>query len=192
MSNLNTRPQRLLGEGMLRAAQKHPEKIALVVEGKEYTYSQLKDASLRLAAALKGRGLKTGDRVAIYMDNTWPCIVSVYGTLLAGGIFFIVNPQTKGKKLEFLLNDSEAKILLSDSHLTKNLIIATQEATCLQSIIASGSINGDKFPTSIEVEDFDTVLETSPPLTNPLPVIPLDLAAFIYTCLLYTSDAADE
>lgn len=181
MVNPEIRPQRLLGEGMLRAARKHPEKTALVVEGKEYTYAQLENSALRLAAALKDRGLNTGDRVAIYMDNTWPCIVSVYGTLLAGGVFFIVNPQTKGKKLEFLLNDSEAEILLSDSHLAKNLLIATQEAVYLKSIIASGSLDGDKFPAHIKIERFDTVVEGCTPLTDPLPVIPLDLAAFIYT-----------
>ncbi|RLB67993.1 MAG: long chain acyl-CoA synthetase [Deltaproteobacteria bacterium] len=183
-----SRPQRLLGEGMLASARRHPEKTALVIEGEPYTYAQLHDASLRLAAALKKRGLQPGDRVAIYMDNTWPAVVSIYGTLLAGGVFFVINPQTKKKKLQFLLQDSEAKLLLTDSHLAKVFLPAVQEqkTASLRSIIFSGSLPpGESAPPipDITIENFAAVLADSAPLPLPetLPVIPLDLAAFIYT-----------
>ena len=186
-----SRPQRLLGEGMLASARRHPEKTALVIEGEPYTYGQLHDASLRLAAALKNRGLQPGDRVAIYMDNTWPCVVSIYATLLAGGVFFVINPQTKKKKLQFLLQDSEARLLLTDSHLAKVFLPAVQEQeiASLRSIIFSGSLPPgettiSQIPSSsIAIENFAAVLADSAPLPLPetLPVIPLDLAAFIYT-----------
>lgn len=176
-----SRPQRLLGEGMLAAAQRHPEKTALVVEGVPYSYAQLADASLRLAAALQQRGLVPGDRVAIYMDNTWPCIVSVYGTLLAGGVFFVINPQTKTDKLLFFLQDSETKILMSDSHLEKKYLAAGECSTFLKTIIASGLPSTDKLVGKVLVADFNAVIETSIPLNLVLPIMPLDLAAFIYT-----------
>ncbi len=175
------RPQRLLGEGMLAAAQRHPDKTALVVEGEPFSYLQLKEASLRLASSLRSHGLNKGDKVAVYMDNTWPCIVSVYGTLLAGGVFFIINPQTKADKLLYYLQDSEAKILMTDSHLEKKYFAITDETTHLQTIIASGGNSAKKLIPKISLVDFMDVIDESIPMAVPQSLNPVDLAAFIYT-----------
>jgi len=174
------RPQRLLREGMLAAAQRFPEKEALVVEGQSYSYGQLASAAMKLATALKERGLERGDRVAIYMDNTWPCIVSIYATLLAGGVFLIVNPQTKADKLEFVLDDSDAKFLMTDAHLQSVYTVAIDKSEKLTNVIASGSIANNP-QLKMQVESFDAVIEASTVLDTPVEIIPNDLAALIYT-----------
>jgi long-chain acyl-CoA synthetase len=135
------RPQRLLRDGMIAAAQRHPDKPAIIIEGKQYSYSELLKTSLRLAQAFRQHGLDTGDRVAIYMDNTWPCVVSIYATLLAGGVFLVINPQTKADKLKFVLDDSDAKLLLTDVHLANVFIEAVEESSKLVAIISSGDIS---------------------------------------------------
>ena len=103
------KPQRFLSDSLMDSARKLPEKVVAVVEGTAHTYSELEDSALRLARALRDGGLRRGDRVAIYMDNTWSCIVSIYAVSLAGGVFFVTNPQTKADKLEY--------VLPSDKHL---------------------------------------------------------------------------
>jgi len=108
---------RLLHEGLTASARQFAGKHAVVVEGVPHTYTELLDGALRLAAALRERGVKRGDRVAIYMDNTWPCVLSIFAVLLAGGVFLVINPQTKPDKLAFILDDSDAAVLLTDSHL---------------------------------------------------------------------------
>jgi len=175
-----SRPHRLLQDGLLAGAQRHPEKIALIVEGRPYTYSQLLDHALRLAAAFKKRDLRRGDRVAIYMDNTWPCIVSIYATLIVGGVFLIINPQTKSDKLEFILNDSDAAILMTDAHLSNVYSAAVQNTLKISHIIASGDLTG-KSLEKIAVESFDSVIENTGVLETPVEVIPNELAALIYT-----------
>jgi len=172
--------QRLLHQGLLASAEKHPQKIALVVEGRPYTYNQLLDGALRMAAALHQRGLQRGERVAIYMDNTWPCIVSVYGTLLAGGVFLMINPQTKKDKLRFILNDSEAAVLLTDGHLARNFLPVLDELTGLKAVIASGVIPA-KAEGAGAVEAFDDVISREAPLNEAPFVNPKDLASLIYT-----------
>jgi len=176
-----SRPQRLLGEGMLAAAKLHPDKVALVVEGESFTYRQLEDSALRLATALHEQGLENGDRVAIYMDNTWPCIVSIYATLLAGGVFFVINPQTKADKLLYYLEDSEAKILMSDTHLEKKYLTAGKKTSYLKTIIASGKHSRAENTQNITIVDFNRAIEQSEPLNWIQTVTPVDLAAFIYT-----------
>jgi len=175
------RPQRLLRDGLIASVARTPDKDAVIVEGKPYTYYELYDASARLAQALKERGVQRGDRIAIYMDNTWPCIVSIYAALLSGGVFFTINPQTKADKLEFVLNDSEAKILLTDSHLAKVYTQALAKAPLVKNVISSGKKLEDVELKDILIESFDDVLSNNEPIDSPVEVIPNDLAALIYT-----------
>jgi amino acid adenylation domain-containing protein len=179
---MNQHPQRLLHEALLLCAARPDiaDKAAIIVEGQPYTYTQLVDAARRLASALQARGLRRGDRVAIYMDNTWPCVVSVYATLLAGGVFLVVNPQTKADKLEYVLRDSGARLLLTDAHLLNIFEPAVAEAADLLQIIMSGPVpSGGRIGTK-PVTGFDAALEEGGTPAE-AGVISLDLAALIYT-----------
>lgn len=172
------KPQRLLHEGLLlsTARAECKGKAAVVVEGRPYTYDELLSAVKRLAGALAARGLQRGDRVAIYMDNTWPCIVSIYATLLAGGVFLVVNPQTKSDKLSFILGDSGARVLLTDGHLAKEFLSVLEQAQTPLSVICSGNV-----PAGPGIESFEEVVHRAEPFSGASGVIPLDLAALIYT-----------
>jgi amino acid adenylation domain-containing protein len=171
--------QRLLHESLLASAADPvvAGKPAVIVEGRSYSYTELLDAALRLAAALRERGVEPGDRVAIYMDNTWPCVVSIFGILLAGGVFIVVNPQTKADKLAFVLEDSGAKVLLSDGHLARELVSGVANAAALTTVICSG----DAPETAKTTLAFDEVIANAAPLTERIDVIANDLAALIYT-----------
>lgn len=170
------RPQRLLHDGLLDSAARFPDKAAVVVEGKPYTYAQLLDSAVRLAEALRMRGVQRGDRVAVYMDNTWPCVVSIYAVLMAGGVFLVINPQTKADKLEFILDDSDAKLLITDGHLAPVFAPLLAKLPKLAGVICSGQP-----PAGAQIDMFDAVLRDTAPLAVPVFVIPLDLAALIYT-----------
>ena len=52
---------------------------------------------------LAGARSTRGDRVGIFMENGWQCAASIFGVLLAGGVFVTVNAQTKRNKLAFIL-----------------------------------------------------------------------------------------
>ncbi len=170
------RPLRRLHDSLLNSSTRLPDKLAVVVEGKPYSYAQLLDSAMRLAEALRARGVQRGDRVAIYMDNTWPCVVSIYAVLMAGGVFLVINPQTKGDKLEFILDDSDTKLLITDGHLASVFVPLLSKLPKLAGVICSGQA-----PVAATVDSFDAVLRDTAPLALPIPVIPLDLAALIYT-----------
>jgi len=163
-------------DALLRAAADPARRdhIALIVEGVPHRYHELADTARRLAAALVERGVMRGARVAIYMDNTWPCVVAIYAALIAGGVVMLVNPQTKADKLAFVLADSAAAVLLSDAHLRKEYGAALAGLDLPPRLIVSNGAGS-------AAEDFDAIVAATAPLPAAVGTIPLDLAALIYT-----------
>src|SRR5262249_23402918 len=95
--------ERLLQDTLLAAAAEAPSKEAVVTGRERTSYAALLDQSLRIARVLQDHGLERGDRVALLMDNSVACAASIFGALLGGGVFVVVNPQTKRDKLEYIL-----------------------------------------------------------------------------------------
>ena len=173
---MTPRYERLLHDSLLLAAARRPDQEVLVTGGQRYRYGELLDAALRLANALRRQGLSRGDRVAIFMDNGWPAVVAIYGTLLSGGVMMIISPQTKDDKLAYILNDSGASFLLTDSKLARVFGPAAAQAPSLRAIFCAGPA-----PEGEKVLAWDEALSAATPLYQPPGVIPVDLAALIYT-----------
>ena len=115
-------PQRLLGEASVILRAGISLKNSNHCKNEEYSYSSLKESAEKLAGHLVLSGIKKGDRVAVYMNNSWQSvIVSIYGITLSGAAFLVINPQTKADKLQYILNDSGARILISESILNNEL-----------------------------------------------------------------------
>jgi len=180
MPDLPSIPQRVLGEELSVRAHSHPDKAAVIVEGVSYSYGQLLDSASRLAGALQSRGLVRGDRVAVYMDNTWPCVVSIYAVLLAGGVFFVINPQTKAEKVRFLLENSGTKILLTDGHIASVFVPVLQQISIVEHVIYSGTLKRVPDDETGFIR-FDDLIAGDDPSAQFSQVIPNDLAALIYT-----------
>ncbi len=173
-------PQRLLGEALFKTARENPLKTAIIVKGQEYTYTQLLDSVEKLAAHLVFSGIKKGDRIAVYMNNSWESIVSIYAITVAGGAFLVINPQTKANKLKYILKDSGAKILISEVLLKNDIVSALSSDTDLLELIIVGDKN--KIETKpVLVKGFDELISEEKAKVNMPYVIANDLAALIYT-----------
>ena len=168
--------QRLLQDFLFqRACPDEQDRLALTADGQSYTFKQLVEASQRLAGFLRHRGLERGDRVAVLLDNSWDSAVSIFGTLIAGGVFVLISPQTKTDKLEFLLNDSGARVLIAENRLESIFLSALDRLAHRPALLRAGQ------PDDNSAEWLTDVLRNAPPLPNFAPAIPLDLAAIIYT-----------
>ncbi len=174
-------PQRLLGEALLISAENFPSKTAIIAKSKEYSFSDLKESAEKLANYLTSTGIKRGDRVAIYMNNSWQNIVSIYGITLAGAVFLVINPQTKADKLSYILNDSGARILISEDGLSHELVAALKDSETVKEIIITGGyleIEGLLETKQTIYEEIQTAPKREIVQTK---IIPNDLAALIYT-----------
>ena len=102
---------------LLESARRSPAKTALVAGPERVTYSELADRAAAFASELVRQGIQRGDRVVIFLQNSPEAVVAVFGTLLAGGVFSVVNPATKSDKLAYILNHCAAKALVTEPRL---------------------------------------------------------------------------
>ncbi len=96
-----------------QSALEFPTKIAIHFLGKEITYSDLYNQSLKLANYFQELGLQKGDRVSIMLPNCPQAVISYYGVLLAGGIVVQTNPLYMERELEYQLKDSESTFIIT-------------------------------------------------------------------------------
>ncbi|WP_406863603.1 long-chain fatty acid--CoA ligase [Streptomyces sp. HUAS MG47] len=97
---------------LVDSATTHGVRIAVRHDDSTLTYAQLDDASARVAALLRDRGVLPGDRVALTMPNVPLFPVVYYGVLRAGAVVVPMNPLLKDREVAFTLRDCGARLAL--------------------------------------------------------------------------------
>lgn len=175
----NAVPQ--LHDYLIESARRLPQKVALVCQEQRVTYLDLDRQSNALAHALIAGGVKRGDRVVVFADNTVASVVSFFGVLKASAVVSMVNPQTKDDKLTYLLNDCRAAAIISDSHLAKTLLPALDKTHHLLLAILTGDMDLTTLRVPKVVRWSDALAEESSSAPPPRRGIDIDLASIIYT-----------
>ena len=166
---------------------KYDENVATIFFDQKMTYGELRDQVRRLATALKGMGVKKGDRVAIMLPNSPQFIISYYGVLEAGGVIANISPLHVERELEYEFNDSGAETLIY-LDLFDERIQAVKGKSPLKRIIASSITDYMETPVDPNVEKaadthyFKEVVAGSEPEVPDVEIDPeTDLAALQYT-----------
>src|SRR5512139_1383196 len=113
--SLKPYPEKPLQQFLEESAAKYPDHVAVHFKPSHQgfakshlTYRELNDLADRMAAALADRGVKKGDRVAIFMPNIPQFIITYYGILKVGAVVVASNPTYTEPELEHQLTDSGA------------------------------------------------------------------------------------
>ena len=164
----------LVNEFLEQTAARTPNKEALIFQQQRLTYLELDNFANALGNASIELGLQKLDRVAIYLENSIEAVVSIFGILKAGGVFVLINPQTKARKLEYILNDCQVKFLITDSKLGFNY---QGNCTDLQVI----SIDNDRDVENSADRAFWELIDRSSSQQPAKTCIDIDLCSLIYT-----------
>ena len=168
-------PPGLLQDGLFAAASTAEGREAVVDEFGRQTYAELLDQALRFARLLQDEGFQSGDRVVLYLDNTAQCAAAIFGTVIAGGVFLVINPQTKAEKLGLILADSGAAFLVTEGHSASVAAEALSQSPRLRVFATRLEAGTAAFPK----------LEQALAATDPAPAssgtTPAELAALVYT-----------
>jgi len=97
-----------------REALTHPNKIALTSKNKKLTYQQVNENANRLAHHLMSLGVKAESFVPVYMERTADMIVALLGIAKAGAAYVPIDAGFPKNRIEFILQDVNAKISVSD------------------------------------------------------------------------------
>src|SRR6185369_12954442 len=96
-------------------AVSHAQSIAVEYEGEQLSYEQLNRRANQLAHYLRSRGVGPEVAVGIMLDRSLELIVGLVAILKAGGAYVPLDPQYPQQRLTFMLADSKARTVITDS-----------------------------------------------------------------------------
>ena len=100
------------------SAMRYPDKAALVFYDAAISYARLQDESERLAAHLQQRcGVRRGDRVLLYLQNSPQFVIGYYAILRADAVVVPVNPMNLSEELRHYVLDAGARTVLAPQDL---------------------------------------------------------------------------
>ncbi|MDP4857234.1 MAG: long-chain fatty acid--CoA ligase [Desulfobacterales bacterium] len=120
-----------------RSAERFPDRSALNFQGYRIQFRQLKEMVDRFASALSAFGVNRGDRVALLLPNTIPCVAAYYAVLKIGAIAVMNNPLYSDRELDHQFNDSGAKLLVTLDLLGNRMIDLRPKTRIKQIVITS-------------------------------------------------------
>jgi long-chain acyl-CoA synthetase len=100
------------------SVQKQPQKIALFWGEREFSYKDLWRLSAAVAEHLQVHfGVRSGDRVGLWLKNCPEFIPSLFGILHAGAVVVPINNFLKPDEVNHILNDAGIDVLITDADL---------------------------------------------------------------------------
>lgn len=144
-----------------KIAGRFPDRVAVKMRNRMLTYRELNQAANRLAHAILAQRGDTQEPIALLMEHDIPLIVAIVGVLKAGKICVVLDPSFPKDRSVFLLEDSQAGLLITDS---ENLSSALEYAhdRC-------GFVNINELDSGFSIENLG------------LPIAPIGFAFLIYT-----------
>ena len=122
---------------LLESARRFPGKTALAAGPTRLTYAEVATRAASLAAELRRQGVARGERVIVFLQNSPEAVISVFGILMAGGVFSVVNPSTKADKLAYILNNCTAKAIITEPRLADIASTARTQAPALAAMLVT-------------------------------------------------------
>jgi len=114
-----------------RQAASTPEVIAIVDETAPLTYGELDCRANRLAHRLRRLGVGPEVRVGVCLERSVDLVVGLLAVLKAGGAYVPLDPSYPQERLDFMLRDSRAHLLLTQHQLRLDLSSRDTEVVCL-------------------------------------------------------------
>ena len=164
-----------------RAAAETPERTITFTDDRAYTTTELWDRALRVAGALRARGLGAGDRVGLFVDNQVEFLTAWFGAGIAGCVTVPVNTAQRGPVLDHMLRLCDVRALVIDAKGAETVAAVSEQLAGLTDVALVGDAGpaADLFATAA-VHGF-AEWERGAPLDRPTPGAAKDFATVMLT-----------
>ncbi|MHB2147695.1 amino acid adenylation domain-containing protein [Calditrichota bacterium LG25] len=124
-------PEKCIHQWFEEQAEKFADRPALTFEGQHITYGELNRRANQLAHYLLEHDVQPDDLIAIYSERAPHLIVAILAVLKAGAAYLPIDPVYPPERIAFMLEDAEAKIVLTQSALKDNLNLQGKKTVLL-------------------------------------------------------------
>lgn len=170
--------QVVLRDVLEKHAKEHPDKVfAVFDDGTTWLYREALEHALRAAAGLRKLGVAQGDHVVSWLPNGADALRVWFGLNCLGAVVVPINLSYRGRLLEHVIRNSDAKLIVMHSELVDRL-----DEVDLAGLTQAVVLDGSALPKRLRVHDGEA-LETEGAADVPLerPIAPWDTQSIIYT-----------
>ncbi len=142
--------------------ERTPGAIAVIYQGKRLSYHELNRRANQLAHYLRQRGVGPGILVGVMMERSAEMMVAVLGVLKAGGAYVPLDPSYPRNRLQFMIEESQAPVLLTQASLLESLPHSNSEVVYLDKDWAkTGQESDENLDPIATAEDLAYMIYTS-------------------------------
>jgi acyl-CoA synthetase (AMP-forming)/AMP-acid ligase II len=165
---------RFLDERTAHWADVTPDAEAITYLGRTWTWVQWNDRIRRLAGALAERGVSRGDIVAFLDKNHPACVELTVAAASLGAANAIINFRLAADEMDYVLNDSGAKVLIVGTDLKPAIDKIRDKLGSVEHVI-------EVTPDGAEGDEYEAVLAAATPIGRGADVEPDDVAIIMYS-----------
>jgi acyl-CoA synthetase (AMP-forming)/AMP-acid ligase II len=155
-------------------AEHKPDGEAVSYLGRSWTWAQWNDRIQRLAGALVERGIRRGDVVAFLDKNHPACIELTQAASSIGAATAVINFRLAADEMDYVLNDSGAKLLIVGTELIGAIDKIRDELTYVEDVI-------EVTPDGTDGDQYEALLAAATPVGRPADVDPEDTCLIMYS-----------
>ena len=145
-----------------RIASLEPSRIALVDHDRTWTYGEVDAASDYWAQRMLALGAGHGSKIALLLERSADLILGMLSALKVGGCYVPLDPEYPVSRIENLLEQTGANLVVTHSRLQERLQIAKLSTLLVdQDLVAFGTSNGDAVLPKVVSSDLAYILFTS-------------------------------
>ncbi|RCJ26208.1 non-ribosomal peptide synthetase [Nostoc minutum NIES-26] len=128
--------------------ERTPDAVAVVFENQQLTYHQLNCRANQLAHYLKSLGVTADVLVGICVERSLEMVVGLLGILKAGGAYLPLDPEYPPERLNFMLEDAQVGVLLTQQRLSDRLTEHQAKQVFLDEVWSQIAQNNQDNPTT--------------------------------------------
>ncbi|MBD1391852.1 non-ribosomal peptide synthetase [Mucilaginibacter glaciei] len=146
---------------IVKSAQNYPYSIAVKFHERSVTYTEFNKTTNRIARVLIEQGIKKGDVVGLALDRTPEMIMCLVAIMKTGAAYVPLDPEYPKDRIEFMLEDSGAKVLLTSQKYKGHYAGNTVEVLIEEALAKSENYPAEEPEVEVTGKDLAYILYTS-------------------------------